>query len=62
MNLDPLADINIYKDIGLILDDAKLYLRPRPCRDHTHTGLHKIIRVTMLQESRTYHPAHDETR
>lgn len=52
MNLDPLVDINIYRDIGLILDDAELYLRPRPCRDHT--GLHKITRVTTLQESRTY--------
>lgn len=59
MNPDPLADINIYRDIGLILDDAGLYLRERPCRDHTE--LHKITRVSTCEKT-IYRPVQDESR
>lgn len=58
MNPDSPADINIYGDIGLILD-TELFLRPRPC--HDGTGLHKIARVTTCEET-IYRPVHDKSR
>lgn len=60
MNPDPLADINIYRDIELILDDARLYLvRSRPCCNHT--GLHKIAWVTTCEKTICC-PVHDKSR